>query len=146
MGEVAGTERPGTVGQGDAGRIHFKHDGEQLKAEAFVARTDPTFDNPGAYLGQGRGEAGARLSYKLGEETTLKAEALRTEDTLNHNLRDGYMAGIERTFAGHLKLELSLRHARETAGPPTPAPPPRPPPRGTTPNPTPDAPARPPPP
>jgi hypothetical protein len=119
--EYAHTERPATVGQGDAGRIHFKHDGERLKAEAFVARTDPTFDNPGAYLGQGRGEAGARLSYKLGEETTLKAEALRTEDTLNHNLRDGYMAGIERTFAKHLKLELSLRHARETGGPAIPA-------------------------
>lgn len=115
--EFARTERPATLGEGDAGRIHLRHDGESLKAEAFVARTDPTFDNPGAYLGQGRGEAGARLTYQLDERTALKGEALRTEDTKTGNARDGYMASFERTFGAHLKLELALRHAREVGGP-----------------------------
>ena len=119
--EFARTERPATLGEGDAGRIHLKHDGEKLKAEAFVARTDPTFDNPGAYLGQGRGEAGARVSYKIDERTAVKAEALRTEDRLNHNVRDGYMASVERTFDSGLKLEVGLRHAREAGGPAIPA-------------------------
>lgn len=121
MAEVARTDRPATVGQGDAFRVHVRHDGEDLKAEAFVARTDPTFDNPGAYLSQGRGESGARAAYKIDEHLTLKAEALRTEDTRNHNVRDGFMVSAERTFANRMKLELGLRHARETGGPAIPA-------------------------
>ncbi|MEP7069408.1 MAG: SdrD B-like domain-containing protein [Usitatibacter sp.] len=115
VAEVARTEHEMTVGQGDAARIHIRHDGERLKAEAFVARTDPTFDNPGAYLAQGRGESGARLSLKIDEHTSLKAEALRTEDRTTHNVRDGYLVALERSFANAMKLELGLRHAREEA-------------------------------
>src|SRR5262249_35953631 len=94
--EGARTEHELTTGTGDAVRIHFGHDGEKLKAEAFAARTDPTFDNPGAYLGQGRGEAGARASYQLDEKTKIKAEALRTEDRVTGNIREGVLANVER--------------------------------------------------
>ena len=133
-GEFARTEHEATVGQGDGARLHVKHDGDALKAEAFVARTDPTFDNPGAYLGQGRGESGARASYKVDDKTSIKAEALRTEDTANHNTRDGYMLSIERSFDNRVKAEIGVRHAREAGGaaiPPTASTPGS---AGTTPN------------
>ena len=133
VAEVARTEHEMTVGQGDAARIHIRHDGERLKAEAFVARTDPTFDNPGAYLAQGRGESGARLSLKIDERTSLKAEALRTEDRTTHNVRDGYLVALERSFANEMKVELGLRHAREEA-PALPTTPLAPGSTGTTPN------------
>jgi large repetitive protein len=115
--EYARTDRAATVGQGDAARLHVRHDGEKLKAEAFVARTDASFDNPGAYLGQGRGESGARASYKIDDKTQVKAEALRTEDVKTGNVRDGYMASVERTFDNKMKVEVGVRHAREEGGP-----------------------------
>lgn len=115
--EYARTERSLTVGQGDAGRIAIRHETERLKAEAFAARTDPSFDNPGAYLSQGRGEAGARAAYKVDDRTMVKAEALRTEDTRNGNVRDGYMASVERVVSDKLKVEAGIRHAREVGGP-----------------------------
>ncbi|HEX3062107.1 MAG TPA: SdrD B-like domain-containing protein, partial [Usitatibacter sp.] len=133
VAEFARTDRPMTEGAGNAERIQLRHDGERLKAEAFVARTDTTFDNPGAYLSQGRGESGARMSLKIDEQTALKAEALRTEDRLNHDVRDGVLVSLERSFAKGMKVELGLRHAREdgTAIPATPASPGS---AGTTPN------------
>jgi len=133
VAEFARTDRPMTEGAGNAERIQLRHDGERLKAEAFVARTDTTFDNPGAYLSQGRGESGARMSLKIDEQTALKAEALRTEDRLNHDVRDGVLVSLERSFAKGMKVEVGLRHAREdgTAIPATPASPGS---AGTTPN------------
>lgn len=115
--EVAQAEHPDRDQKGNAERIHVKHDGDKLKAEAFVARTDTGFDNPGAYLSQGRGESGARAEYKLDEKTTLKAEALRTEDRTSNNVRDGVMVSAERTFGNGIKAEVGVRHAREEGGP-----------------------------
>jgi uncharacterized repeat protein (TIGR01451 family) len=131
--EYARTDRGATVGQGDAGRVHVRHDGERLKAEAFVARTDESFDNPGAYLSQGRGESGARTSYKIDEKTSVKAEALRTEDVKTGGVRDGYLASVERQLDNQVKIEGGVRHARESgvAIPPTIAGPGS---AGTTPN------------
>ncbi|HWH42910.1 MAG TPA: hypothetical protein VNU21_23885 [Usitatibacter sp.] len=115
--EVARAEHPDRELAGNAERVGIKHDGDSLKAEAFAARTDTGFDNPGAYLSQGRGESGARGSYKLDEATTLKAEALRTEDITAHNRRDGVMVSAEHVFANGVKAEVGVRHAHEDGGP-----------------------------
>lgn len=115
--EVARAEHPDLDKNGNAERVQLKHDGDKLKAEAFVARTDKDFDNPNAYLSQGRGESGARASYKVDEKTSIKAEALRTEDRSNGNTRDGAMVSAERTFDNGIKAEVGVRHAHETGRP-----------------------------
>ncbi|HET7403110.1 MAG TPA: hypothetical protein VFJ62_15050 [Usitatibacter sp.] len=115
--EVARAEHADRELAGNAGRVGIKHDGERLKAEAFAAHTDTGFDNPGAYLAQGRGESGARGSYKLDEATSVKAEALRTEDIAAHNRRDGVTVSAEHVFANGVKAEVGVRHAHEDGGP-----------------------------
>jgi hypothetical protein len=99
--------------KGNAGRLEIKHDSKDFKAQAYVARTDLGFVNPGSYLSQGRSEAGGKLEYKLSDRTTLRAEALRTEDVASGSVRDGAMASVQYKLADKLTLELGMRHASE---------------------------------
>jgi len=114
IGEVARSQSGLDDEKGNAGRIEVKHESENLKANAYVARTDPEFQNPGAYLEQGRSEAGGKLDYKINDKTSLHAEALRTEDAVSHAVRDGAMATIQYHLADKLTLELGMRHTKET--------------------------------
>ncbi|MBZ0248920.1 MAG: hypothetical protein K8F93_04615, partial [Burkholderiales bacterium] len=113
VAEVARTES-GTDGlAGDAARFEVKHESKDLKAQAFVARSDRAFDNPGAWVTQGRAEAGARAEYRLREGTQLRAEALRTEDLATGSVRDGAMAAVTQQLGPDFTVELGLRHAAE---------------------------------
>ncbi len=113
IGEAARSESGVDSRTGDAARIELKHDSSKVKANAYVARSDRDFDNPGAYLTQGRGESGGKLDYKLSERTTIRAEALRTEDIANHSVRDGVAVSIQHQLANRLTFELGMRHAVE---------------------------------
>src|SRR5206468_10267418 len=90
-----------------------KHEGTSLKANAYVAKTDVGFNNPGSYLSQGRGEAGGKLDYQLTERTRVHAEALRTEDEATHAVRDGAALSIHYQIAKRLSVEIGMRHAAE---------------------------------
>jgi uncharacterized repeat protein (TIGR01451 family) len=98
---------------GNAGRIEVKHDGTDLKANLYVGKTELGFDNPGSYLSQGRSEAGGKLEYRLSERTTIRAEALRTEDLATNSVRDGAMASVQYHIADKLSFEIGVRHASE---------------------------------
>ena len=113
IGEAARTENGIEEKKGDAGRIEVKHESTDLKANAYVAHTDKDYDNPGAYLSQGRGESGGKLEYKLTPRTTIRAEALRTEDLVTSSKRDGLAASIQYQLHERLTLELGVRHAAE---------------------------------
>lgn len=113
IGEVARTESGLADVKGDAGRIEVKHESTNLKGQAFVAKTDRGFENPGSYLMQGRSEAGGKLDYKLSANTTIKAEALRTEDSASNAVRDGAALAVHYQIAQRLSVELGLRHAAE---------------------------------
>ncbi|MEK7322404.1 MAG: hypothetical protein AABZ84_04915 [Pseudomonadota bacterium] len=112
MGELVRTDKL-SVGDGHGERIEVRHDGENLQATLFAGRTDAEFDNPSASLSKGRAEAGARASYKIDERTRLVGEAIRTEDVVSDDRRDGVMLGAERSFDNNLRLEAGVRHARE---------------------------------
>ena len=99
--------------KGNAGRIEVKHEGKDFKADVYTARTDKEFNNPGAWLSQGRSESGARLDYKLSAKTTLKGEALRTEDVTTGDVRTGASLSIQHQLRESLTLELGLRYAQE---------------------------------
>jgi uncharacterized repeat protein (TIGR01451 family) len=127
MGEVARTERGLDNRKGDAARLEVKHESRDLTAYAFAGRTDKDFDNPGSYLSQGRSEAGGKVEYKLREGTSVKAEALRSEDVVGGAVRDGAMVSATQQVAQNLSLEVGVRHAAEKGTPsPVPATPDKP--------------------
>ncbi|ARU32415.1 hypothetical protein CAP31_12445 [Sulfuriferula sp. AH1] len=115
IAEVATSDRAGETGQGR--RVELTHDGGDFKARIWGGRTDASFDNPSASLSRGRGESGAKLGYRLDEKTSLRAEAIHTEDVATGGSRDGIRASVERVLIPGVRLETGLRHARETTTP-----------------------------
>ncbi|MDH5265252.1 MAG: hypothetical protein OEX21_10925, partial [Betaproteobacteria bacterium] len=113
IGEAARTENGTQGATGDAARLEVKHESRDLKAQAFVARSDPEFNNPGAWLANGRAEAGGRAEYKVRDGTFLRAEALRTEEVASGSVRDGAMVAITQEVARATTLELGMRYAAE---------------------------------
>lgn len=121
--EGARTERGLDGTTGNAGRIEVKHESQGVRVHAYAARTDESFDNPGSYLTQGRGEAGARVDYKISETTSILGEALRTEDVKTGAVRDGLAASLQYRLDKQLTLELGVRHAAEKNNTTSPIPP-----------------------
>ena len=117
VAEVARSEAQ-SIGRGDGRRIELRHESVDLQAQAYVADTDATFDNPGAWLAGGRAESGARATWRLNDRTLLRGEALRTEDELNGGRRTGAFASIERTVARDVRVERRAprRGDRDTRG------------------------------
>ncbi len=111
--EVAQTDTL-TSGTGNGARIELKHEDNNLKASAFVGKTEAKFDNPNALLNKGRGEAGAKAEYRLNELTRLKAEAIRSEDSVSNGHRDGALVTVEHNFSSTLIGEAGLRYNKES--------------------------------
>jgi large repetitive protein len=123
IAEGARTEAGLDEHKGNAYRIEVKHESKDLKGNLYYAKSDTGFDNPSSWLTQGRGEAGGKLDYKLTPDTTVKAEALRTEDVANHAVRDGASVSVHYQIAQRLSFELGLRHAKENGSGVSPVPP-----------------------
>jgi uncharacterized repeat protein (TIGR01451 family) len=126
IAELAQTNRDRIVGglaegekRGNAGRIEFIRRDDAWDARLYAGRADAKFDNISSGLSSGRTEIGGNVSLRLDDKTRLKAEALRSEDTLTNARRDGVLAAVERTLDNGLRLEVGLRHARETSTPAT---------------------------
>ncbi len=118
-GELARTDKA-SRGTGDAERVELRHEDKDLQAQAYFARTDLAFDNAGSYLSRGRSEAGGKLTYRLNEQTLVRSEVLRTEDLSNQGAREGEYASIERSLTKTLRIEVGLRHGKETGAPANP--------------------------
>jgi uncharacterized repeat protein (TIGR01451 family) len=115
--EAAQTDRELTSGKGQGARVEVKHESKDLQANAFAARTDASFDNPGSYLSKGRSESGGKAAWRVDERTLVKAEVLRTEDVTTNTVRDGVAASAQHTFDNKMAVEVGVRHARESNGP-----------------------------
>ncbi|KNZ32453.1 MAG: hypothetical protein AD742_11930 [Methylibium sp. NZG] len=102
---------------GRAGRIEMRHDGEALKARAYVARSGSTFQNPSAGLAPGRQEAGVRGDYPVTETITANAELLQTKDN-SGTVTDGANRNAASVGAGiklsdRIKLDVSVNRISE---------------------------------
>jgi large repetitive protein len=115
-GELAQSENE-LKGKGRAARVELKHEGSDLQASLYAGRSGTSFDNPGASLSNGRGEAGAKLAYSIDDKTRVRAEALRTEERLTGGKREGVQASLEKTFDNNIRAEIGLRHSEETSAP-----------------------------
>ncbi len=112
-GELARSDKD-SLGSGDAARVELKHDGAKLKASIYAGATDEAFENPGAWLSQGRTEAGFKAAYEIDHKTRLLAEGIHTEDRTIDGERDGLLLAVERALNDNLRVEVGARHARET--------------------------------
>jgi hypothetical protein len=99
---------------GNAARAELQHEGDSWSARLFAGKSDPTFNNRAATINGGREEAGLRLSSKVTENTTLKADLIHSADRITGGKRDGILLGGERRFESGLKLEIGVRKSRET--------------------------------
>ena len=115
-GELARTEK-GSLGSGDGKRVELRHEDKDFQALAYAARTDATFESPGSYLSRGRAEAGGKLAYRIDDLTVARAEVLRTEDVATGGKREGAYASVERSISENLRVEIGLRHGKETGAP-----------------------------
>ena len=104
-------------GSGKGARVEIKHEGEQLQAQAFAGKTTPGFDNPSALLSKGRAEAGAKAKLKIDDLTSLKLEAIRSQDVITQGARDGALVVVERSLGENLNGEIGMRYFKESAVP-----------------------------
>jgi large repetitive protein len=104
-------------GAGKGARVELKHEGEQLQAQVFAGKTTVGFDNPSALLSKGRAESGAKARLKIDDMTSLKVEAIRSEDGLTKGARDGALVIVERNLGDNVNGAVGLRHFKETAVP-----------------------------
>ena len=100
--------------QGRAARVEFTHQGADLDANIYAGRADAGFDNQSSSLSSGRLEIGGKLAYKIDDKTRVKGEFLRTEDVISGGKRDGILVSAERALENGLRIELGIRHARES--------------------------------
>jgi hypothetical protein len=103
--------------KGNAGRLEIRHDGQDLKGRAYIAKSDPTFQNPSAGLSPGRQEAGASVQLKISEQLSVYGDVLETKDNsgtlTNGARRDAVTLGATWKFHERFKLDLSLNHVDE---------------------------------
>jgi hypothetical protein len=114
---AAGVLAPGIDQTGKAGRIELRHDGEELKGRAYLARSEPEFQNASSGLAPGRQEAGARGEVKLSDTLSVHAELLQTEDNsgtvTDGASRDAASVGAGIRFGDRVKLDVSVNRVQE---------------------------------
>ena len=100
--------------QGRAARVEFKHQDANIDANFYAGKAEVGFDNQSSSLSAGRIEIGGKLAYKIDDKTRIKGELLRTEDVVSGGKRDGLLVSAEHAFENGLRVELGIRHARES--------------------------------
>lgn len=115
--EVASTHTPGVTAagfetRGKAARIELRAEDGPLQLQAQAVRASEGFDNPSAAVTRGRQEINAKASYKVGDDTTLKAEMLLGKDLVSSADRSGAQLSIEQALTDGVRGELALRHSR----------------------------------
>ena len=115
--EVASTHTPvvtagGFETRGKAARVELRAEDGPLQLQAQAVRASEGFDNPSAAVTRGRQEINAKASYKVGDDTTLKAEMLLGKDLVSSADRSGAQVSIEQALTDGVRGELALRHSR----------------------------------
>ncbi len=99
--------------KGNAERVELAHVDGKLNAKAYIARTDVGFINSSASLDGGRGEKGAKLSYKLSDTTDVFGEAIRSEDKSTDAGRDAAKLGLAYKLSDRLTINTALTYTKE---------------------------------
>lgn len=100
-------------GTGQGGRVEIKREEGDLRVRGQVTATSANFDNPGAYAQKGRADATLTAAYKIGETTSLTAEAVASRDRITGDRTAGVLAGVTTVVAEGVQLELGGRIAQQ---------------------------------
>ncbi|MDP0499874.1 MAG: hypothetical protein Q7P63_07205 [Verrucomicrobiota bacterium JB022] len=101
-------------GTGAAGRVELRAVGEETEGRIFYGRTEADFVNPGALLTAGRVEGGAEALHRLNRSTSLRGQAVYTEDAVTGGFRRGARADVIHRFDNQVELEGGVRVSEET--------------------------------
>jgi large repetitive protein len=98
---------------GNAERIEFNHDGDQVKIRATAGKSSVGFDNPASILRPGREEIAARAAYTVKPGVVVAAEVLHTKDVATGAHREGILLNVEKALGTAAKIEVGVRHVIE---------------------------------
>jgi hypothetical protein len=97
---------------GKAARVELRHNGEDLQARVYAAKSGSGFDNTSSGILPARIEAGGYATYNINDKTRIIGNVTRSEDRLTSGKLDSVQASIERTITDNLKFELGLHRAK----------------------------------
>ncbi|MEO1021086.1 MAG: OmpA family protein [Bacteroidota bacterium] len=100
-------------GTGAAGRIEIQHKGKKLTALGQVGRSADNFANQAGTLGQGRTEARARASYKLGSKTKVSSEFLISQSDTSSQQTIGGLFDLRQTITSNINAGVGLRYSQQ---------------------------------
>lgn len=99
---------------GVAGRIELNYKLANTEARVYHNQADQGFYNAASPISAGRKESGIKIQSRIDQIGLARAEAIRTEDSANDGVRDGFSISIERALNQYLSLEVGARTYRET--------------------------------
>ena len=114
---------------GLAARLALRHQSERLQLQAQVITADAGFANPSAGVAKAHRDSSLSANYKLADDTSLKAELVRSTDLAptagaaggQTGGPSGAKLGLEFALSPGLRGELALRHSSNTLGAALPA-------------------------
>ena len=99
---------------GAAGRIELNYKLANTEARIYHNQAEAGFYNAASPISAGRKESGVKVQSRIEKIGLARAEAIRTEDSANDGVRDGFSVSIERALSQYLSLEAGARTYRET--------------------------------
>jgi large repetitive protein len=99
-----------TPQSGKAARVELRVDTERLKLQAQLVAASAFFDNPSASVTKNQQEATLKASFAVSDKTTVKAEALRSDDLTTSARRSGAQLSVEQALTDKVRAELGVRH------------------------------------
>lgn len=99
---------------GTAGRIELNYKLSNTEARLYHNQADQGFYNTASPISAGRKESGIKIQSRIAKIGLARAEAIRTEDSANDGVRDGFSVSVERALNQYLSLEVGARSYRET--------------------------------
>lgn len=100
---------------GNAARVEIRHAGEQLRANAFVQRSDDDFNNASSGLTGGKQEIGGAATYKATEKLTITADAQRSQDRINGSENTAASLAADLKITDRLTIGGGVRRVEQNA-------------------------------
>jgi large repetitive protein len=118
--ETARTETPlSSSERGHAARAEVRHDGAELKAQVHITKASTGFENAVAAVTKGVEEVGAKASYKINEDISVRGEYLKSQDHNTQVRREGKQIGLDYAINDKVRAEFGLRNSHVSEQPPT---------------------------
>lgn len=113
--QINTTTSSGQDVEGDALRVELTYDDKQrTRGKAYYNQADAGFVTGSSPISAGRTEAGIESSRRLADDkTTLKLDAVYSEQDSNDTTTQGVKASVERKLTDHIRAELGVRYYKQ---------------------------------